>query len=213
MLPRAVGLLAALSALAASAAAYEPVLTPQLVTEAIALGHSATEASRRAFHARYRVEVGIAPVDYLDVVTPFRRVVLAAQQRREAGQLMLSQREAMALTAAAGDAVEVQVELTFHPFNTFVGVPGYGVTLVDALDGAALPPREVTRIPRFGPRIGGLPLPVPTAPPAGSDPLTGGVMIAAFEARLVRPDGVYTVVVDDDGKDLARARVALGALR
>ena len=197
-----------------SVAAYESPLTARLITEALTIGRSAAASAGGAFHVPYRLPVNAAPVDYIDVVTPFRRIVIEAQTRQASGQGLMSQRDALAIAAQSGDIVEVYVELTFHPLNTFVGVPDYAVVL-RGIDGAVVTPRDIRRVPRFGPRLDGTPLPSAAAPPvvAGSDPLTGGTIVAAFATTRVGQLGAYDIVVDDGGKELARQRVNFGELR
>lgn len=201
----------------AAVAAYEIPLTPQLITEAVTIGQSGSDATRRAFNAAYRMDINAAPVDYLEIVTPFRRVVMEAQLRGRSGQRRLTQREGLALAAEAGQALEIYLELTFHPLNNFVGVPGIEITLIDVTrnDDAVILPSRIRRVPRFGPRLQDSPLPLPSALPgvAGSQPLTGGTVVAAFEPPAIRPDGQYEIVVSEDGKDLARQRVNLAGLR
>lgn len=200
--------------------AYEFPLTPRAVTEALTLAQSGRGEARAAFHRPYRITVGRAPVDYIEIVTPFRRVELAAEVRVGAGERLLSQREALAIAGQAGDVLELHTELTFHPLNTFVGVPSYDVTLVP-LPGANPPieARDLQRVPRFGMRVEGTPLPFPfpfpSAPPVGpgSQPLTGGTVIATFDGTLLERTRAYDVVVGEKGSTLTRVRVDLAGLR
>ena len=69
---------AVLAAFSPIANAFEPSLDPPSLSEAIDLGQSRIDDVRSRFHATYHVEVMQAPVDYLEVVTPFRRVALDA---------------------------------------------------------------------------------------------------------------------------------------
>lgn len=202
----------------ASATAYEPILNPQAIDEAIAIGYSTVESARARFHAPYRIAVNEPPIDYLDVVTPFRRLELAAEERARLGMPRMRRPEAVAALAEHGSRLELFLELTFHPLNTYVGVPAYAVTLAQA--GVSVPPAApsaVQRIPRFGPRLGSGPLPTPypippQLPPVGQ-PLTGGTVIAAFDGGRLDPRGQYDVVIVESGKELATVRVDLARLR
>ena len=70
--------------------------------------------------------------------------------------------EALDLLAAAPDQIDFYVELTFHPLNTYIGVPAYDVRLLRSAAGAAaIDPRTLERFPRYGARVEGLPLPYP----------------------------------------------------
>jgi hypothetical protein len=199
-----------------SAAAFERTLDLRLVNEAIATGDSRVPMVRTRFHQPYRIPVGIAPIDYIEIVTPFRRIVQLTETRARSGGRTLGQNETI---AAAGDRyglLEVVVELTFHPLNTFVGVPEYGVELAGPTLREQIEPRQLARIPRFGPRVEGPVASVRDAVPAipgPTTPMLGGIVIAGFDAEELDPKGVYDVVVTEGEKSLARARLDLGRLR
>ena len=199
-------------------AGLETAITPRLIDEALALGLSRIESVHTRFHQPYRLQVARPPFDYLDVVTPFRRVVLNTEERTNLGIRGVTNREAADALGTASGVVEIRVEMTFHPQNVFIGVPGYEVELTVASPAARLMPREVTRIPRFGARINAAPLPAPPgAPPnqrgGGGMPLTGGTIVAAFSIGTLNTAGAYDVVVSEMGKELARARVNFAGLR
>ena len=204
--------------LAGSAAAgFEQALDPRSIDEAVAVGRARIEAVRARFHQPYRIPIGQAPVDYIDIVTPFRRVVLLAEGRAQVGDRLFGQREAIAALGDRAALVEVLVEMTFHPLNVFVGVPAYDVELATASPAGQIEPLQISRIPRFGARVEGVPAPSPfpgaANVPGLSQPLAGGTISAGFGAGTLNPNGVYDVVVREQGTELARARVDLGALR
>jgi hypothetical protein len=198
-----------------TAFAFDLTLDSRAIDEAITIGHSRLEAERVRFHRPYRVIVGHAPVDYVDVVTPFRRVEIEAETKARAGNRTLSQREALALLDAAPDQLDFFVELTFHPFNTFIGVPTYGVRLFKLGDSAFLEPRSIDRFPRYGARVEGLPITQPAAPalPNRTETMSGGTTVAHYDARALDPQSVYELVVSEAGKEIGRARIDLRALR
>ena len=204
-------------ALAAGASALQPVLDRIAIDEAVAIGRSRIESVRTRFHQPYRSRVNRAPLDFIDIVTPFRRVEIEAELRARAGTRSLSQRDALAMLDTAGGDLDVFAEFTFHPLNTYIGVPDYAVSLLATGRASTpeLPPRGLQRIPRYGARLQGAPLPFPIAPqpPRGSEPMLGGTVIATFNVNLIDPNGVYDVVVREAGNELARARVNLAALR
>jgi hypothetical protein len=203
--------------IATAVLAFDAVLDRRAIEDAIAIGHSRIESVRLRFHQPYRIPVGRAPVDYIEVITPFRRVEVEAETRARNGSRTLSQREALDLLAAAPEQIDFYVELTFHPLNTYIGVPAYDVRLLRSAAGAAaIDPRAVERFPRYGARVEGLPLPYPAAAtplPQRSEPVLGGTVVARFDARLLDRMGVYEVVVSEAGKEIARARSDLRALR
>ena len=210
--PSAAAILVLLAAAAPGAVQF--ALDARAIDEAIGIGQSRIELQRTRFHAPYRLQASRAPVDYIEVITPFRRVALAAEARVRIGDRSFGQRQAFELLAATSNQIELWVELTFHPLNTFVGVPGYAVSLERAA-ARPIPPRRIDRVPRYGARVDGeLPFPAPGAPlPGGSEPMLGGIIVVDFDGRLLTPDASYDVVVRDEGKELARVRMDLARLR
>ena len=195
-------------------------LDRQAIFDALAIANSSIESTHRRFHAGYRVPVSKAPVDFVSIVSPFRRVVLAAETEVRLGRRMFGQQEALAALQPDPDRFEVYVELTFHPHNTFIGVPDYRIALEPiSFRGPPIAPREVDRLQRFGPRLDDtwypFPYPYPVGPkvPGGGQPLLGGTLIARIPGAEIDPNGVYAVIVKDGATELARARVDLALLR
>ncbi len=209
-------LIALLAAFAAAVSAFEPALDPRSLADAIELGQSRIDDMRSRFHASYHIEVMQPPVDYIEVVTPFRRIALDAEARTRAGERLYGQREALATLGDNPARLDVVIELTFHPLNNYVGVPSFTVSLVPP-GGKAIEPRTISRVPRFGPRLSGVPLPYPyvtsSAAPQGSQPLLGGSIVASFDGTALDPRGTYVTVIRESGKDVARATVDLARLR
>jgi hypothetical protein len=203
--------------LVGAARGFETALTPRLLDEALSIGQSRIESVRARFHQPYRLQIARPPFDYVDVVTPFRRVVLLTEDRTNLGIRGFTTREAADALGTQAGVVELRVEMTFHPQNVFIGVPGYDVELATPGASERLKPMEVSRLPRFGPRIDGA-LPAPSGGPpdprrGGSLPLTGGTLVAAFPAGTLSATGAYDVVISEMGKELARARVNFTGLR
>lgn len=203
--------------LTGSLSALELSLDPRAITEALRIGQSRLDREREAFHAPYRLLVNVAPIDYIDIVTPFRRVALASEQRMRLGDRSLSQRQAMDLLATAPTLIDVVVELTFHPMHALVRVPDYQVRLIAPAGAMPIEPHGTDLVPRFGPRLDAMPVPLPGAPTIGTprtaQPMLGGSVIAAFDGATLDAKGVYAVVVLEKGKELARARLDLTKLR
>jgi hypothetical protein len=120
---RKIALTAVLAAGLSGVSAFEIGLERLALEEAMSIGQSHVESVRSRFHQPYRVVAASAPVDFVDVVTPFRKIVLAAEAQARAGSRRFGLRDAQ---QALGDGTQLTlyVELTFHPFNTFLGVPG-----------------------------------------------------------------------------------------
>jgi hypothetical protein len=208
----AVAMLATTSAMSA----LQPTLDRRAIEEAIVIGQSRFDAERTRFHNGYRIVLSRPPVDWIDVITPFHRVALAAEARARIGDRVFGQREAQAALNNAPNLIELLIELTFHPLNTFVGVPPYEITLNRA-QGKPITAQYINRYPRFGPRTeGNAPaLPNPNAAPLlGSGlPMLGGSILAQFAMDGIDPNGRYDIVVTDGGKELLRTGVDLGRMR
>ena len=218
----ALGATAALAAglTAAGLGAADLNLDPQLISRAIQLGQTSVSADLRRFHEPYRVVVSRAPVDYLEVVTPFRRIVLAAQTRFAAGDRRWGQRQAIELEAAAPRQIDFYAELTFHPLNSFVLVPLYRIRIA-LPSGELLSPRNTSSLPRYGPRVDGgnvpfTPTPIPGGPvPGRSQPMLGATIIASFDGDAIgaacgrRCD----VLIEEEGKTRVQVPLTLAAMK
>jgi hypothetical protein len=196
--------------------AIQPVLDRRAVEEAILIGQSRFDAERARFHNVYRVPVSKPPVDWIDVITPFHRVALAAEARVRLGDRVFGQREAFAALGAAPNVIELLVELTFHPLNTFVGIPAYDVILSRTQD-KPISAQHVHRYPRFGPRTqaNAPALPDPNAAPVlgNGQPMLGGTMVAQFAADAIDANGRYDIVITDGANELVRTEVDFGRMR
>jgi hypothetical protein len=201
--------------------AIEVMLDRRSLQEAIDIGNTRIESTRARIHAEYRFDANQPPVDYIDVVTPFYKVVLASESQARTGGKLFGQSEAFEALGPEPSRVGIYVELTFHPLNTFVGVPPYTVTLASTMRGPnaskPLDPVTLDRSPRFGPRLEGIPRPFmsPQVPsgPTGSGPLSGGTLAAMFDGEVLDPKGTYDAMVKDGDKEIARVRIDFGRLR
>jgi hypothetical protein len=207
----AVALAAALAAI--PAAAVELTLDRRAIEEALDIAHSTIQSTHRRFHGDYRFILSKPPIDFVEVVSPFRRLVLAAETEQRLGRRMFGQREALAALQPDPERVEVYIELTFHPMNTFVNVPEYDVELLPVSSaGARVRPVTIDRLARYGPRLDDsrypFPYPYTATPrvPSGTQPLLGATLIARFDGGLLDPKGVYEVVIRDGPTEIGRSR-------
>ena len=209
-------LLAALLVVAVTVpSAAERTLSLSEVDEAIRLGQTRIAADRSRFHAPYRLEVGQPPVDYIETVTPYRRVVLAAEHSAQAGERTFGQRQALQLLTEADGQFDAVVEMTFHPLNTFVTMPAYEVVLMRGA--VRVTPASLDRQARFGARVEGLPPPIPLVGGqirgGASQPILGGSITARFKGEDVEPRAALDLAVFDGDKELLRVKIDLGRLR
>jgi hypothetical protein len=195
------------------AMAVQASLDLPAVNEALLFSRTATVTERAQSNRPYRVVVGKAPVDYIDVITPYRRILLTGSARRSAGAT-LAQREALDLLKESGDTLDVSVELTFNPLNTYIDVPGYAVTLV-GVDGRRVTALETFRSARWTARVEG----PPSAAPASTGPRpTGGTMVGAtivgrFSLMSLNVTGNYEVETAVTGEPGVRAALPLAGMR
>ena len=114
--------------------ASRPAITPRLIEEALGIGQSRIESVRARFHQPYRLQV--AP----PALRLHRRHHALPARRPDHGGTDATWESAGSpsarpptRSAAGAGVVELRVEMTFHPQNVFVGVPGYDVELVRRL--------------------------------------------------------------------------------
>lgn len=195
-------------------------LDAQTISQAISLGQTSIGADLRRFHQAYRMEAARPPVDYVEVVTPFRRIVLAAQARWGAGDRRWGQRQAIEIEAAAPRQIDLYAELTFHPLNSFVLVPLHRMQIV-LPSGDLLQPRNTSSMPRYGPRVdGGLvpytPTPLPGGPvPGRSQPLLGATIVASFDSQALTAacNRRCDLVIEEEGKTRVQVPLSVASLR
>jgi hypothetical protein len=217
MRTRLTALLAFLLLCGASTDALQPTIDLDAIDDAIRIGRSAIGTERQRLHQAYRIGPGKAPVDYVDIVTPFRRIVLATQERAERGQRGFGQKDALALLGSTPNQLDLYVEITFHPLNTYVGVPDYTVTIAGR--DSKVSPESIDRLSRWTPRVDGMPSSVPRADPAAilkgprTETLLGATVIAKFDVRQLDANCRCEVMVAEGGKELTRLSVDFSRIR
>ena len=202
--------------------AVELDLDPRTVLEAVSFGQSSFDGDRLRFHRPYRIEISRPPLDAIDVVTPFRRVVIAAEVRALAGDRRFGQRDGLAVAARYPRQVSVHAEFTFHPQNTFVLVPRYTVRWLTSA-GTRIEPAFTDSSPRYFQKMGTASLPVPPAVagvsppslPGRSQPMLGATVVAFFDGALLQKpeDPARELVIEEAGQELARLPIDLARLR
>jgi hypothetical protein len=201
----------------AAPGAMQVIVDRDAIEQALSIGRTRLGVERSRFHDPYRIVVGKAPVDIVHVVTPFRRVVLAADERARLGGAGFGQRDALETLANAADQLDLYIELTFHPMNTYVGVPPYDVALLAPGTTLRIEPKTFDRFARYGPRVEGALLPLSGTGtltlPRGSQPLLGATVVARFDTGPLDPNGTYDMVIGEAGKELGRAKLDLSKMR
>ena len=199
---------------AVSPHAVQLALDRRAVEEAIYIGQSRIDADRTRFHVPYRVRVVQPPIDWIDVITPFHRVELAAESNARRGGRMFSQQEAIEVMKDAVNQIDLLIEMSFHPLNTFVAVPLYQVQIV-LPGGRRVEPKRVERFPRLGPRAESASPTLPGSLPqyATGQPVVGGTILAPLDGSALDPNQRIDVIVLDGKTELAKVSIDLGKMR
>ena len=126
---------AALMVSAAPAAAVTGVLTERDIAHALSIA-SGSEANRALFHAPYLVDVDDPLIEHVEIITEFRRFVLAAEEQLKRGNWMMARggfdskgQTIKDVLQPLGGQVSVRVRLRFHPQNNYVTLPAFDILL------------------------------------------------------------------------------------
>jgi hypothetical protein len=116
-------------------AAVTEVMTDSDVALAFAIANG-SESSRALFHAPYRVPVDDPLIEHLEIITEFRRFVLAAEDQLTAGNWMMARggidpkgRTVKDLLKPHGGQVSIRARLRYHPHNSYVTPPAFDILL------------------------------------------------------------------------------------
>ena len=163
------------------------------VERALALGR-ASDRERAQFHARYVYPVTSPVVDRVEIITEFRRVMLASEEQVRMGNRQFGLREALPLLQPWRGRVAIIAHVRFHPHNTFIEVPPYEVSVGDAIA-----PLETERIP------------IIVNVSQSTRFLLGAQVQAVFDgAQLMQEPGMLVVRLVNE--ELAAVRVDFGSL-
>jgi hypothetical protein len=194
-------------------------LTDLAIADALAIARSPTEAPRRAFHAGYYMSVNQAPVTSISIVTEFRRVVIAAEERLRFGDRLWGLREAREVLRSFTNKLDIVAELVFHPQNAYATLPEFGMALVPK-EGPEIRPVQLSRTAKYTPlpmtpaEAMYYPYPPPTLPVApGGQTILGAWVVATFDATAIDPNAYLVVAVREGVTDLTRAAVDFSRLR
>jgi hypothetical protein len=124
--------------------AIATVLSEKDIERALKLAQE-PEQKRAQFHAAYVVRVNDATVEHIEVVTEFRRYVLATEEQLRLGNWLFARsvRDAQEKLRPWRQRVSLVARLRFHPQNTLMGIPPYEI----AIGGPDLAPLDVVRTP------------------------------------------------------------------
>jgi hypothetical protein len=193
--------LAGVASISSVAAALTITLASSDVERALAVAR-ASDAERARFHERYIVPVGRPDIERFEILTEFRRVVLAGESHHDDWLFLHSVSQARDAVREWHAVVSVTSRVRFHPQNALVEVPGYEITVAGPGGGAVLTPLLSARRPIYG----------RASPDAGAATwLVGAVIEATFEAAAIG-QATRPVRLLLDGTEQARCLIDFGRL-
>jgi hypothetical protein len=178
-------------------AAVTEMLTEGDIAQALNIANG-SEQSRTLFHAPYLIAVDHAAVEHLEVVTEFRRFVLAAEEQLKAGNWMVGRggfdpkgRTFKDVLRPVAGQVSLRARLRFHPLNNYVTLPPFDILLGDP----TLLAINAIRTPHITQA---------TSEPGTRDVISGATIEMFYNAPTIA-DRVLPVRIFADGRELLRA--------
>jgi hypothetical protein len=156
------------------ARAIQVDIGPQVVQRAISLAKR-PDTERIRFHERYIFTVGDATLDRVEVISEFRRAVLAAEERVRMGDHLFGVRDLEPALRPWRGRLSVLAHLRLHPHNTYSAVPPFDLVVEHPPASGPILPLHVERRPVYS----------FAGDPAGASYLAGAVVEATFDARGV----------------------------
>ena len=195
---------AALVFVPAALAAVTDSLSERDVAQALSIANG-SEASRALFHAPYRVVADDPIIEQLEIISEFRRFVLAAEDQLKAGNWMMARggfdakgRTLRDLLRPLEGQLSVRARLRFHPQNNYVTVPAFDILLGEptllAINAVRIP--HTTRS---------------TGEPGTRDVINGATIEVFYNAPTIA-DRVLPVRLFFEGRERARISVDFARL-
>lgn len=180
-------------------AALTEVLTERDIAYALTIANG-SEPTRALFHAPYGVAIDDPTVEHLEVITEFRRFVLAAEKELESGNWMMARggydpkgRTLKDVLRPLDGQVSIRARLRFHPHNNYVTLPAFDILLGDP----TLLAINAIRTPHITPSTG---------EPGTRDVVYGATIEVFYNAPTIG-DRVLPVRLVLEGKEIARISV------
>ena len=189
----------------APVAAVTEVMTERDVADALAIANS-SDATRALFHAPYVVAIDNPLIERLEVITEFRRFVLAAEDQLKAGNWMMARggfdpkgRTLKDLLNPLSGQVSIRARLRFHPQNNYVALPAFDILLGEP----TLLAINATRAAHTTPAAG---------EPGTRDVITGATIEVFYNAPTIA-DRALPVRLVSENKESVRASVDFSRLQ
>ena len=171
------------------------------VERALAIARE-SDRDRASFHARYLTVVKDSPVEQIEIISEFRRLVLTAEEHLRRGDWLFTRSPQSAIEAVRpqqGNA-SIVAQVRFHPLNAYVTAPSIEIR-INSRDGSPGPEAldsHSTTLYVQGPSR--------TSKTNTGIPISGEIVEARFEPSALARE-TLAVVVLLDGKELARALI------
>ena len=185
--------------------AVTEVMTDTDIAQAFTIANG-SESSRALFHASYRITVDDPLVEQLEVITEFRRFVIAAEEQLKAGNWMMARggfdhkgRTVKDLLRPLSGQVAIRATLRFHPQNSYVTPPAFDILLGDP----TLLAIDAVRTSHTTPATG---------EPGTRDIYTGATIEVLYNAPTIA-DRELPIRLLSEGKEFARISVAFSRPR
>ncbi len=180
-------------------AALTEVLTERDIAYALTIANGSA-ATRALFHAPYSIAIDDPAVEHLEVITEFRRFVLAAEKELETGNWMMGRggydpkgRTLKDVLRPQTGQVSIRARLRFHPHNNYATLPAFDILLGDP----TLLAINAIRTPHITPATG---------EPDTRDVIHGATIEVLYNAPTIG-DRVLPVRLVSEGKEVARISV------
>ena len=179
--------------------ALTEILTDRDYAYAISIANG-SEATRTLFHAPYTVTVDEPTIERLEVVTEFRRFILAAEDQLKAGNWVMARggfdskgRTLKELLRPVEGQVSIRTRLRFHPHNSYVTLPAFDILLGEP----TLLAINAIRTPHI----------TPASSERGTRDVIDGATIEVFYNAPTISDRTLPIRMLLEGKELARVSV------
>ena len=176
-------------------AAIDLDISPADVDRALTIGRR-PETETASFHVPYirpfELTVDGVTVRQVEVMTPFRRIVQFAEQRRRLGDYVVSRADVDQILPPWRTRVSVLAAVRFHPQNILTSIPPIEIVVRDPVLGTNVPPLDVSRKAIMN---------------AGTTrPILGATIETVFDAGLIASLN-SEVIVSLRGKDLVKTTI------
>lgn len=176
--------------------ALTEVLTEGDIAHALNIANG-SEGTRALFHSAYLVAVDHDTIEDLDVVSEFRRFVLAAEDQLKAGNWMMGRggfdpkgRTLKDVLRPLEGQLSIRVRLRFHPHNSYIALPAFDILLGEP----TLLAINATRIPHITPADG---------EPGTRDVIHGATIEVFYNSPTIN-DRVLPIRIVSEGEELTR---------